>query len=116
MKPLIIVTFVGLTGAVAAAQIGPVPGLLNDIYPKDAAKAEALRLCILANPNFNRLDGTARDACYHHAFGEQASVSSTPLADFKTPNQIDLRQSAAMGSHVAPNDIRLTQQSDHSLR
>lgn len=72
MKPLIIATLVGLTAAVAAAQLGPVNRLLNDIYPRDAARAEALKLCMLANSNFNRLDAAARDACYHHAFGKQA--------------------------------------------
>jgi hypothetical protein len=38
-----------------------------------------------------------------------------PTTDAKAFNQVDLRQSAAMGSHVG-NDIRLNQQSDHSLR
>jgi hypothetical protein len=109
MKRLIIATCVCLTAAVAAAQFGPANSLLDDIYPKDAAKAAALRLCILANPDFNRLDRAARDACYHHAFGEQvASVPLAPAPDLKTSNQIDLRQSAAMGDHIARNDIRLT--------
>jgi hypothetical protein len=117
MRPLTIVaTVVGLTVAAAVAQFGPVKGLLDDIYPKDAAKAQALKLCILANPDFDRLDSAARNACYHHAFGEQASVSSALSPDFRTPNQVDLRQSAAMGSQVARNDVRLAQQSDHSLR
>jgi hypothetical protein len=83
---LIIATFVGLTAPVAIAQFRPVNCLLDKIYPKDAAKAEALRLCILANPNFDRLDGAARDPCYHHAFGEHASVSSVSPTEFKTSN------------------------------
>jgi hypothetical protein len=116
MKPGIIATFVGLAAAAGATQLSLVNSLLDDIYPKDAARAEALRLCILANPNFNRLDSAARDACYHHAVGEQASVPSAPPQDLKTSNQVDLRQSAAMGSHIARNDIRLNQQADHSLR
>jgi hypothetical protein len=116
MKRLMIAHCIGLTVAAAASQFGPINSLLDDVYPKDAGKAQALRLCVLANPNFNRLDSAARDACYHHAFGEQASISSTPSPDFKTPNQVDLRQSAAMGSHIARNDIRLSQQSDHSLQ
>jgi hypothetical protein len=115
MKLRIIVALVGLTAAAAATQWGPIGTLVNDIYPKDAAKADALRLCILANPNFDRLDSTARAACYHHAFAEQASTSLVPTTDAKAFNQVDLRQSAAMGSHVG-NDIRLNQQSDHSLR
>jgi hypothetical protein len=108
MKLLVIATCVGLTVAIAATQFGPAKGLLDDIYPRDANKAAALRLCILANPDFNRLDRAARNACYHHAFGEQAaSVPPAPPLDPKTSNQIDLRQSAAMTDHVARNDIRL---------
>lgn len=80
MKPLIIATLVGLTAAVAVGQLRPVNRLLGDIYPRDAARAEALKLCMLANPNFNRLDGAAREACYRHAFGKQASQPA-PLAN-----------------------------------
>ena len=115
MKLRITVAIVGITVAAAATQLGPIGTLLGEIYPKDAAKAEALRLCILSNPEFNRLDSAARGACYHHAFAEQAATSLVPTTDSKTFNQVDLRQSAAMGSHVG-NDIRLNQQSDHSLR
>jgi hypothetical protein len=104
MKRLIVATFVGLTAAAAAAQFGPIRSLLDDIYPKDAARAQALRLCMLANPNFNRLDSAARDACYHHAFGERASVPSVPSLDVKPSNQVDLRPSAAMDSHITPSD------------
>ena len=103
MKRLIVATFVGLTAAAVASQFGPIRTLLDDIYPKDATKAQALRLCMLANPNFNRLDSAARDACYHHAFGEQASVSPVPSADVKPSDQVDVRPSAAMNSHTAPD-------------
>jgi hypothetical protein len=115
MKLRITLAIVGLTVVAAATQLGPIGTLVEKIYPKDAAKAEALRLCILANPAFNRLDSTARDACYHHAFAEQAATSLAQPTDTRTFNQVDLRQSAAMGGHVG-NDIRLNQQSDHSLR
>jgi hypothetical protein len=101
MKRLIVATFVGLTAAAAASQFGPIHSLLDDIYPKNAAKAQALRLCILANPNFNRLDGAARDACYHHAFGERASVSPAPAPDLKSSYQVDLRPSAATVAAVS---------------
>ncbi len=77
MKPLMIATLVGLAAAAAVAQLAPVNRVLNDIYPRDAARSEALRLCMLANPNFNRLDSTARDACYQHAFGKQALLSTS---------------------------------------
>jgi hypothetical protein len=103
MKRLIVATFVGLTAAATASQFGPIHSLLDDIYPEDAARAQALRLCILANPNFNRLDSAARDACYHHAFGE-ASVSSVPPLDVKPSDRVDLRPTAAMDSHIARSD------------
>jgi hypothetical protein len=58
LKRLIIVTFVGLTAAVSVAQFRRVKRLLDKkSYPKDAAKTEALKLCVLANPSFDRLDG-----------------------------------------------------------
>jgi len=104
MKPLIVATLVGLTVAAAASQFGPIHSLLDDIYPKDAARAQALRLCMLANPNFNRLDTTARDACYHHAFGGRGSVPSVPLPDLKPSDQVDLMPSAAMETNLASRD------------
>ena len=115
MKSRIIVILVGLTVAASVAGLGPVGKLLDDIYPKNAAKAEALRLCILANPNFNRLDSDARDACYYHAFAEQALTPPVQATESKAPNQVDFRQSSALSGHVG-NDIRVIQQSDHSLR
>jgi hypothetical protein len=116
MKRLIIATLVGLTAAVAAAQFGPVNRLLGDIYPRDAARAEALKLCMLANPNFNRLDSAARDACYYHAFGRQASLPSPSPTEFETPNQIDLGKSAAADGRVPAGDIRLAQRTSDSPR
>jgi hypothetical protein len=99
VKRLIVAT-VGLTVAAAASQFGPIRTLLDDIYPKDAARAQALRLCMLANPNFNRLDSAARDACYHHAFGERASLpGSSP--DLKSSDQVDFKPSAATVAAVS---------------
>jgi hypothetical protein len=104
MKPLIIATFVGLIAGTAASQFGPINSLLDDIYPKDAARAQALKLCMLADPNFNRLDSAARDACYYHAFGERASISPVPSPDLKPTNQVDLKPSAATDNRIARND------------
>jgi len=104
MKSLIIATFIGLTAAAAASQFGPINRLLDDIYPKDAAKAQALRLCMLADPNFNRLDSAARDACYYHAFRERASISPAPSPDLKPSNRVDLKSSAATDSRIAPDN------------
>lgn len=101
MKRLFVATFAGLTVAAAASQFGPIQSLMDNIYPKDAARAQALRLCMLANPNFNRLDSAAREACYHHAFGERTSV---PSPDVKPSDNLDLGPSAAMDSHLAHSD------------
>jgi hypothetical protein len=100
VKRLFVATFIGLTVAAAASQFGPIRSLLDDIYPKDAARAQALRLCMLANPNFNRLDSAARDACYHHAFGERASLPG-PSPDLKSSDQVDLKPSAAIVAAVS---------------
>jgi hypothetical protein len=99
MKRLIVATVVGLTAAAAASQFGPMHALLDDIYPKNAARAQALRLCMLADPNFNRLDSAARDACYYHAFGERTSVSPTAPAP-------DLKSSASAATVAAASGLR----------
>ena len=104
MKRLIVATLVGLTAAAAASQFGPIRTLLDDIYPKDATRAQALRLCMLANPNFNRLDSAARDACYYHAVGGRASISPVPSPALNPYDQLNLKPSAAMDSHVARRD------------
>jgi hypothetical protein len=109
MKPLLVATIIGIAAGVAATQTTAVSGFLGEIYPANPARREALNLCLLADPSFNRLNPAARDACYEHAFGEPAP-QGTPMAAGSTANQVDLRRATSLTS--APrNDVRLVQQS-----
>jgi hypothetical protein len=112
MKPSLLAAVAVLAGT-AAFESQPISNLLADVYPNDTAKRQALNLCMLADPKFDRLDGAARDACYQHAFAPAASMAmSTPVVS-PPPNQVDLRQAAGRG--VAPaNDVRIVQQTDGS--
>jgi hypothetical protein len=115
MKPLFVAAIIGMAaGAAVAMQSGTVSGFVADIYPTDSIRREALNLCALANPSFNRLDLAARDLCYQHAFPPPPSPQSLVAAG-RAPNQVDLGQAASMGSSPR-NDVRLVQQSDGAAR
>jgi len=106
---------VTLLAGTAAFQFQPISNLLAEVYPNDAAKREALNLCTLSDPKFDRLDVAARDACYHHAFAAAASTVLSAAVVSPPPNQIDLRQAAGRGN-VPLNDVRIVQQTDGSQR
>ncbi|MBV8778139.1 MAG: hypothetical protein JO032_17815 [Alphaproteobacteria bacterium] len=115
MKPSILATTLGIAAAVAATQSTPVHHFLGEIYPSDTAKREALNLCMLADPKFDRLDGAARYACYEHAFAASGSAALAAASVARAPNQLDFRQ-AADRRNVPSNDIRVQQQSLGSMR
>lgn len=112
MRRLLVATVIGIAAGVAAMQLKTVSGFFASIYPTDPAKREALDLCILADPNFNRLDRSAREACYRHALGASVPPETSTRAG-SAPNQVDLQH--AVGQSGAPrNDVRIIQQSDGS--
>jgi hypothetical protein len=74
MKPLILAIVIGAVTGIAASQTTPISHIISDIFPKDAARRQALSLCILADPSFNRLDSAARDQCYRHALVAPAAT------------------------------------------
>jgi hypothetical protein len=114
MKPLLVATIIAIAAGVASTQSTVVLGFIAEIYPSDLAKREALYLCALANPNFNRLDPAARDTCYQHAFATPAAQGNQVLTA-SAPNEVDLRQAA--GRTGAPrNDVRIVQQSNGATR
>ena len=114
MKKLLVAVVIGIVAGCAIMQSKTVSGLYAEVYPSDAAKREALDLCIFANPQFNRFDLAARTACYKQQRGG-AMASGTQVPTGSTTNQVDLRQAASQGS-VPRNDVRLVQQSDGSMR
>src|SRR5690242_8582868 len=61
------VAVLGLGLGVAAANSAALKGLYQDIFPTDPAKRMALQICFLQDHKFNRLDASAREACYNHA-------------------------------------------------
>jgi hypothetical protein len=114
MKRLLIATIIGITAGIVAVQARPVANILHDIYPSDPAKRQALDLCILGDPNFNRLDLSAREACYRHA-ASAPTLEIAPTTTVSAPNPVDLKQDAGRGA--APrNDIRVVQATQGSLR
>jgi hypothetical protein len=115
MKPSILTAMLGIATAAAAMQSTTVRHFLSGIYPNDTARREALNLCMLADPKFDRLDGAARYACYRHAFAASAAAALVTPSVARAPNQVDFRQ-AADRSNAPSNDIRVVQQADGSLR
>jgi hypothetical protein len=109
---LLLAAIIGIVAGAAAVQRGAVSDFLADIYPTDSTKRQALDLCIFADPNFNRLDRAARDACYRR-------ISTSPMSPayltraINAPNQIDLRQRASV-ANAPHNDIRNLQRSSGS--
>jgi hypothetical protein len=97
MKPRLIATIIGIAAGGIAMQSPVVSGFVADIYPADPARREALKLCVFADPNFNRLDAAAREACYQHAFATLASTEP-PMPTSRTPNQVDLGQPVRLRS------------------
>jgi hypothetical protein len=114
MKLILIATIVGITGCGLAMQSKTVLGFWANIYPTDPARREALNLCALADPNFNRVSAGARTACYQHTFEKPAPQVTAATAGIGA-NQVDLRR-AASATSAPRNDIRLVQQSDGSIR
>jgi hypothetical protein len=115
MKPLLVATIIGIAAGGLAMQSKTVSGFVGDIYPADPAKREALKLCLLADSHFNRLDPDARATCYRHAFFAPSSQAIPANAAGSAANQVDLRRAASLTS--APrNDVRLVQQSDRTIR
>jgi hypothetical protein len=109
MKPFLLGVVIGVGAAAVALQPKIATTFLDQIYPLDAAKRQALDLCMLEDPNFNRLAPSAREACYRH----QLSVPVLAAARATTgvaPNQVDIGQAVAWGG--APrNDVRVIEAS-----
>jgi hypothetical protein len=109
MKSLILAAMVGVSAAGAALQPSNLVSLVSEVYPFDASKRQALQLCMLRDPNFNRLDQSAREACYRHELVGPALAAARATTRVG-PNAVDLLQAAAW--ETAPgNDIRVIEAS-----
>ena len=109
MKPLLLAAMVSVSAVGAALEPGSLTSFINEIYPLDVAKRQALNLCMLRDPNFNRLAPSAREACYGHELNEPrlaAARATTGVA----PNDVELHQAAAW-ENAPRNDIRVIEAS-----
>lgn len=109
MKSLLLVAMVGASAAGAALQPSRLTNFLNEIYPLDGAKRQALDICMLRDPNFNRLARSAREACYEHELAApRLAAARATLA--VPPNDVALHQAAAW-ENAPRNDIRVIEAS-----
>ncbi len=98
-------------GAYAAMNPGIVNAFYRDIYPDDPAKRQALELCFMQDHTFNRLDASARDACYQRML---QPLGEMPTSGQPTVNMVDLQRAAAQGS-MPKNDIIRLQEDQRAL-
>ena len=108
MKPVI---FAALLSASAGGALlsNNLKALISDAYPADASKREALKFCILENPNFNRLASAERDACYRRELANPIPMAARVTTGV-APNLMELQQAVAW-KHAPSNDIRVIQAS-----
>jgi hypothetical protein len=109
MKPLLLAAMVSVSAVGAALEPGNLTSVINDIYPLDAAKRQALNLCMLRDPNFNRLASAAREVCYRHELDEPQLAAARATIGV-APNDVELHQAAAW-ENAPRNDIRVIEAS-----
>jgi hypothetical protein len=127
MKALVVSGLVGAVLGIGTAQptivadltgnLDGVFGLYDRIFPKDPLKREALAFCFQQDHGFNRLDDTARRACYEQLLPAQPAMPSAeakPPIALQAANFVDLWQDAGRG-HAPKNDVRLQQETNHML-
>jgi hypothetical protein len=109
------VAVLGIGLGVAAANSAALKGLYQDVFPTDPAKRMALQLCFLQDHKFNRLDASAREACYNHALlvADTATVGEHPGQATAAVNFVDLKRAADLGPLPA-HDIRLREQGERT--
>jgi len=95
---------VGFSVGVGSAWPRVAAYLYQQVYPSEPAEREALQLCILQDPGFNRLDAAQREGCYRHALLPSAAGPDSTQVNF-----IDLRRAASLG-RMPQDDIRAQEQ------
>ena len=100
---------VGVASMVAIVRPDVVSALYQQLYPSDPEMRQALNECFTLDPQFNRLDPTARQACYRHML-PAAAADAAPSPRPAPSNFVDLWRAAGQG-HLPQNDIRAEEQS-----
>ena len=99
---------VGVASMVAIVRPDVVSALYQQLYPSDPEMRQALNECFTLDPQFNRLDPGARQACYRHML--PAAADAAPPDRPAPSNFVDLWRAAGQG-HLPQNDIRAEEQS-----
>jgi len=109
MKRFLLVAMVGISATGAVLAPDHLTNFIDSIYPFETSKKQALNLCMLRDPNFNRLNSLSREACYQHELAGPmlaAARATTRVA----PNAVDLHHADAWES-APSNDIRVMEAS-----
>jgi hypothetical protein len=115
MKLLLVIGLLGASMSAGIIQPEALFSAYRDIYPADPMQRRALNQCFTLDPQFNRLDPHAREACYRHYASSAAQPPSDKAPPHPAPNFVDLWRAAGQG-HMPQNDIRAEQQNDRFLR
>jgi hypothetical protein len=94
MKRFLMGTVVAIAFAGAPLKLNNLIDLLNEAYPIDSAKRQALSLCALSDPSFNRLDRTARESCYRR-HGTAPAMATARARMGLAPNSVALQKALA---------------------
>jgi hypothetical protein len=105
---LIVCAAVGVSTATGIVQPESLWQTYRQLYPADPGQRRALNECFTQDPNFNRLDAAAREACFRHNAPALGSVATAPVPQ---QNFVDLWQAAGQG-RMPQNDIRAEQRND----
>lgn len=99
---------VGIASLVAIVRPDAVGALYQQLYPSDPEMRRALNECFTLDPQFNRLDPAARQACYRHMLPSAAKEAAAPHPPAAS-NFVDLWRASGRG-HLPQNDIRAEEQ------
>lgn len=86
----------------------------QQLYPADPAQRQALDECFAQDPQMNRLDTAAREACLRRMLpGTEGSTEASTAMNFTGPgrgaNPVDLWRAAGQGP-LSRSDVRAEQQ------
>jgi hypothetical protein len=104
----------GIAGVMAASAAGGNPAAvwetLQQIYPGDPMQRQALDQCFMEDHRFDRLDRTAREACYRRSAAARAAAAPDPANRIRAnSNFVDLWRSAGHG-RLPRHDVRFEEQ------
>jgi hypothetical protein len=109
-----LVLLAGIAGIMVVFAAGGRPAAvwetLQQIYPSDPAQRQALDQCFLEDHRFDRLDRTAREACYRRNAATGATAAPDPTIRIPAnSNFVDLWRAAGQG-RLPRHDLRFEEQ------